>query len=126
MYMILKHASDVQPEPITKPGFLKFQARFLLTADDGCPRYALRLMEFAPGGCTSFHGHKEEHLMYFLEGEGVLKTDGGEQRIRAGDALLLMPCEKHQIKNTGSGMLKMICTVPLLPGKNGKDTTPCA
>lgn len=123
--MILKHASDVAPVPIIKPGFSGFQARFLLTADDGCPRYALRLMEFAPGGCTSFHGHQEEHEMYFLEGEGVLKTDSGECRIRAGDALLLMPCEKHQITNTGRGVLKMICTVPLLDGKNGRETTPC-
>lgn len=123
--MILKHASDVHPEPITRPGFSGFQARFLLTADDGCPRYALRLMEFAPGGCTSFHGHKEEHEMYFLEGEGVLVTDSSEERVQAGDALLLMPCEKHQIKNNGTGMLRMICTVPLFLGKTGRDTTPC-
>ena len=88
------------------------QARFLLTADDNCPRYAMRLMEISPNGYTSFHSHKEEHEMYFLEGEGVLKTDNGrEHRIRAGDALLLMPCELHQIRNTGTGMLKMICTV---------------
>ncbi len=123
--MILKHASDVPAVPITRPGFSGFHARYLLTADDGCPRYALRLMEFAPGGCTSFHAHQEEHEMYFLEGEGVLKTAGEERPVRAGDALLLMPCEEHQITNTGRGMLKMICTVPLLPGKTGKDTTPC-
>lgn len=124
--MILKHASDAEPVPITRPGFSGFQARYLLTADDGCPRYALRLMEFAPSGCTSFHGHKEEHEMYFLEGEGLLKTDDGEYRVRAGDALLLMPCESHQITNTGRGVLKMICTVPLLAGKNGRETTPCS
>jgi quercetin dioxygenase-like cupin family protein len=124
--MILKHASDVPPVPITKPGFSGFQARFLLTADDGCPRYAMRLMEIAPGGCTSFHNHKEEHEMYFIEGEGILSTGKGDEcRVCAGDALLLTPCELHQIRNTGTGMIKMICTVPLLPGKNGKETTPC-
>lgn len=124
--MILKHASDVPATTMTKPGFSGMQARFLLTADDGCPRYAMRLMEIAPGGCTSFHGHKEEHEMYFLEGSGILVTDGQkETAIRAGDVLLLMPCEFHQIRNTGSGMLKMICTVPLFPGKTGKETTPC-
>jgi quercetin dioxygenase-like cupin family protein len=124
--MILKHASDVPAEPVTKPGFSGMHARFLLTAEDGCPRYALRLMEIAPGGCTSSHSHKEEHEMFFLEGEGMLRTgDGNECRIRAGDALLLMPCELHQIRNTGTCMLKMICTVPLLPGKTGKETTPC-
>jgi quercetin dioxygenase-like cupin family protein len=124
--MILRHASDVPAEPVTKPGFTGFQARYLLTADDGCPRYAMRLMEIAPGGCTSFHNHREEHEMYFLEGEGILKTENGvENRIRAGDALLLMPCESHQVRNTGTGILKMICTVPLFPGKTGKETTPC-
>jgi hypothetical protein len=45
--------------------------------------------------------------------------------IHAGDAILLMPCEFHQIRNIGDGMLKMICTVPLFPGKTGKETTPC-
>jgi len=124
--MILKHSSDVPAVPITKHGFSGMHAHFLLTADDGCPRYAMRLMEIAPGGYTSFHNHKEEHEMYFLEGEGILRTDtGSECGIRAGDALLLMPCELHQIRNTGTGMLKMICTVSLLPGKTGKETTPC-
>jgi quercetin dioxygenase-like cupin family protein len=124
--MILKHASDVPAVPMNKPGFSGMQARFLLTADDNCPRYAMRLMEIAPGGYTSVHSHREEHEMYFLEGEGILKTDtAGECDIHAGDALLLMPCELHQIRNTGSGMLRMICTIPLFPGKTGKETTPC-
>jgi mannose-6-phosphate isomerase-like protein (cupin superfamily) len=65
--------------------------------------------------------------MYIFEGSGTLVTDktGNEHPIRAGDALLLMPCELHQIRNTGSGMLKMICTVPLFFGKTGKETSPC-
>ena len=124
--MILKHASDVPAVPMIKPGFSGMQARFLLTADDGCPRYAMRLIEIAPGGHCSFHNHKEEHEMYFLEGKGILRTDTeGEFGVRSGDAVLLMPCELHQIRNTGTGMLKMICTVPLFPGKTGKETTPC-
>jgi quercetin dioxygenase-like cupin family protein len=124
--MLIKHAPDVPAVPMTKPGFSGMQARFLLTADDNCPRYAMRLMEIAPGGYTSFHSHKEEHEMYFLEGEGVVKSDkDGEHGIRAGDALLLMPCEIHQVRNTGNGILRMICTVPLFPGKTGKETTPC-
>jgi len=123
--MILRHSAEVPAEPMNKPGFSGMHARFLLTADDGCPRYAMRLMEIAPQGFTSFHGHKEEHEMYFLEGEGVLRTDDGEIPVRAGDVLLLLPCESHQIRNTGTGMLKMICTVPLFPGKTGRETTPC-
>ncbi|MDD1708026.1 MAG: hypothetical protein LUQ33_02480 [Methanoregulaceae archaeon] len=54
-----------------------FLACFILTNDNGCPHYALRQMEIAPGGCTSFHNHREEHEMHFLEGEGMLRTNTG-------------------------------------------------
>ena len=55
-------------------------------------------MEFAPGGHCSFHNHKEEHEIYVLEGEGIIRTETeGESGIRKGDAILLIPCEFHQI-----------------------------
>lgn len=124
--MILVHSAEAPAEPIEKEGFSNMKARFLLTAREGCPRYALRLMEIGPGGFTSFHAHQEEHEMFFLEGEGeVITADREGVFVRAGDALLLMPCEQHQIRNTGTGLLKMICTVPLFPGKTGRETTPC-
>jgi quercetin dioxygenase-like cupin family protein len=124
--MILKHSNDISAEVMKKPGFTEMNARFLLTSQDGCPRYAMRLMEFGPGGCTSYHCHQEEHEMFFLEGKGVVV---GEEKkeipVRAGDALFILPGEYHQIKNTGKDILKMICTVPIFPGKTGIDTTPC-
>jgi len=123
--MIVKHTNDVPAEPQERPGFSGMSARFLLTADDGCPRYALRLMEFAPGGCTSYHRHKEEHEMYILEGEGVCVGDGTETPVRAGDAIYVAPCEYHQMKNAGGSVMRMICTVPLFLDKDGRTTTPC-
>ena len=51
--------------------------------------------------------------------------DENEVKIRAGDALFLLPCESHQITNTGTCMLQMVCTVPLFAGKTGRETTPC-
>lgn len=124
--MILKHTDDVPAEEIKKEGVSGLHARFLLTADDGCPRYAIRLMEFAPGGHSPWHRHKEEHEVYILEGEGVLVGDDKEQiPVRAGDAIYVLPCENHMFMNTGEGMMKMICTVPIFSGMTGKDTTPC-
>ena len=124
--MILKNSNDVSAEAMKKPGFNKMKARFLLTSEDGCPTYALRLMEFGPGGHTSYHCHKEEHEMFFLEGDGVAVGEGKKEMfVHAGDALYILPSEYHQIKNTGKDTLKMICTVPIFPGKTGKSTTPC-
>lgn len=124
--MILKHSEDVHLESIEKPGFKGMKARFLLTSQDGCSRYAMRLMEIGPGGCTSYHCHKEEHEMFFIEGKGVVVgEDKNQLSVAEGDALFVLPNEFHQIKNTGNNTLKMICTVPIFPGKTGKETTPC-
>ena len=124
--MLVKHAMDVPPEPMNKPGFSGMTARFVLTADDGCPNYALRLMEWTSGGETSFHRHKEEHEMFVLEGEATLINKAKEEtRLLTGDAVYIAPCEYHQIRNTGTGRLWMICTIPLIPGKDGRITTPC-
>jgi len=124
--MIVKNAQEADANPMNKPGFSGMAARYMLSADDGCPHYALRLMEWAPGGYTSYHRHKEEHEMFVLEGEAVaVDGDKKERRLLVGDALYISPCEGHQIKNIGKGMLKMICTVPIFPGMDGKSTSPC-
>lgn len=124
--MILKQSSQVPASNVRKDGFNKMKARFILTAEDGCPRYALRLMEIEPEGYTSFHCHEEEHEMFFIGGKGiVVDENNNENSVTAGDALYVPPREYHQIKNRGKNTLRIICTVPIFPGKTGKETTPC-
>jgi quercetin dioxygenase-like cupin family protein len=99
-------------------------ARYALTREDGCPRYAMRLMEFEPGGCTSLHAHPEEHEFYFLDGEPVLVGAGGlETPVRPGEFVYVLPDEPHQIRNNGRTRMRVVCTIPILPGGDGKHTT---
>lgn len=122
--MITKHISEVPETKITKDGFRGMTARFALTKDDSCPRYAMRMMEFEPGGYTSLHAHPEEHEFYFLEGEpAILSGDGKETRLEPGDFVYLAPNETHQVKNLGTTVMRMICTIPILAGGDGKSTT---
>lgn len=122
--MIRKALSQIPGVPIAKPGFQGMTARYALTKDDGCPRYAMRMMEFEPGGCTSFHAHPEEHEFYFLEGEpAMVGADGKEVPIRPGEFVYTLPDELHQIKNLGNNVMRVICTIPILPGGDGKITT---
>ena len=122
--MICKHISEVPENKIDWKGFEGMTARFALTKDDGCPRYAMRVMEFEAGGHTSLHAHPEEHEVYFLEGEpAVVDGSGKETRLNVGDCLYVPPNELHQFKNVGSARMKMICTIPILPGGDGKKTT---
>ncbi len=122
--MIRKHVSEVPRTKIDRKGFVGMSAKFALSKDDGCPRYAMRLMEFEPGGHTSMHAHPEEHEFYFLEGEpAIVDGNGRETRLRAGDFVYVLPNEPHQIKNVGSTEMKTICTIPIFPGGDGKITT---
>jgi len=122
--MICKHISGVPGTPINWRGYVGMTARFALTKDDGCPRYAMRIMEFEPGGQTALHGHPEEHEVYFLEGEAaIVDSSGKETPLQVGDFAYILPNELHQFKNVGSKRMKMICTIPILPGGDGKNTT---
>jgi quercetin dioxygenase-like cupin family protein len=120
-----KHSSDVQAVEVGKNGFRGMSARYLWTKDDECENYALRLMEFEPGGHTSFHSHAEEHEFSFLEGEpAYVDAEGNQTLLVPGDTVYTPPNEPHQIKNVGTTTMKMICTIPILPGGDGKLPAP--
>ncbi|WP_374570708.1 cupin domain-containing protein [Phenylobacterium sp.] len=122
--MIRKPYAQVPGVAIDKPGFQGMTARFALTGDDGMPHYALRVMEFAPGGHTSLHAHAEEHEFFFLEGEpAIVDGEGKETRLAPGDAVYTAPHEAHQIRNVGDTVMRMVCTIPILAGGDGKTTT---
>jgi quercetin dioxygenase-like cupin family protein len=122
--MIRKHLEAVPATPITREGFAGMTARFALTKDDGCPNYAMRVMEFEPGGYTSLYAHAEEHEFFFFEGEPAMRDgDGNEVRLQAGDLVYVPPNESHQIRNIGKTRMRVICTIPILAGGDGKSTT---
>ena len=113
--VIKKTYADIPAIPMDKPGFKGMTARFALTGEDGMPNYALRIMEFEPGGHTSLHSHAEEHEFYFIEGEAAaVDAEGKETRLAAGDVLYIAPHEVHQIRNAGTGVMRMVCTIPIL------------
>ncbi len=121
--MLRKHFEEVPTTTITKEGFRGMTARIALTKDDGCPNYAMRIMEFEPGGYTSLHAHPEEHEFFFLEGEAAfIGGCGNETRLQAGDFVYVRPNEAHQFRNVGTTRLRIICTIPILPGGDGKST----
>ncbi len=81
---------------------------------DGAPNFSMRVFTVEPGGHTPYHSHPWEHENYVLAGEGVIRTESGEERpIRAGDFALILPDEKHQFRNPSTDeALQFICLVP--------------
>ncbi len=120
-----KHYSEVERTEIGKEGFKGFFARYLWCKDDGCPHFAMRMMEIEPGGYTSYHSHLEEHEFFFLEGEpAYVDGNGNETKINVGDTIYVPADEPHQVKNLGNTMMRMICMIPIFTGGDGKLPAP--
>ena len=123
--MTSKHYSEVERMASDKEGFKGFFARYLWSKDDGCPNFAMRMMEIEPGGHTSYHAHREEHEFYFVEGEpAYVDEKGNETKLKVGDTVFVPSDEAHQIKNVGNTVMRMICMIPILPGGDGKNPAP--
>ena len=68
--------------------------------------------ELASGVSEGSHTHDGEsaleELYFFLEGEGLMWSDGEEFLVKAGDAILVPEGSDHGFRNTGEGPLKLV------------------
>jgi mannose-6-phosphate isomerase-like protein (cupin superfamily) len=63
-----------------------------------------------PGQATERHYHAEsEELYYLLEGSGEMEIDGERARVVPGDAILIAPGARHQIRADEGGPLRFLC-----------------
>ncbi len=111
----MKHmaSDDRVPQMISIEGADGVSKAGLVTSADGAPTAAMRLFELRAGGHTPWHTHDWEHVIYVLEGTGILKTENGDAEFRTGDSLLVDPNEQHNFTNTGEERLRFLCIVPL-------------
>jgi len=104
---------EVIAEEVNMEGAKDVKVRWLISDKDNAPNFAMRLFEVAPGGYSPIHTHDWEHEVFIVEGEG-LATDGEkEKKVKSGTVIYVTPNEKHQFKNTGTGMLKFLCMIPI-------------
>jgi quercetin dioxygenase-like cupin family protein len=90
----------------------------LVSGEKGSRAITLRLVEIpvpAPGEAPRGpHHHSDfEECIYVLSGRGTTFADSGTHVLRAGDALLVPPGEKHVTRNTGTEPLLLLCFFPV-------------
>ena len=90
----------------------------IVSGEKGARAITLRLVEIplpAPGeALRGPHHHSDfEECIYVLAGQGTTYADSGTYELKAGDALLVPPGEKHVTRNTGSEPLKLLCFFPV-------------
>lgn len=110
--MEIKIASDVEARHFESDAVKGVAGRILIGQADGAPNFCMRMFEIAPGGHTPRHTHAWEHEMFYHSGSGEVFGGGTWNPVGPGSVVLVEPNEEHQIRNTGSEPLVLICLVP--------------
>ena len=109
--MLVRDAMMVEPQPVAEAEGVT--VRWLIGAAEGAPNFHMRLFELQPGATTPWHQHPWEHEVFVLEGEGVVRTEQGEQPLTANTVVFVPPNEWHQFRNTHPERpLKFLCLIP--------------
>jgi quercetin dioxygenase-like cupin family protein len=86
--------------------------RVVIGPEEGAPFFNMRVFEVQPGHASPHHSHWWEHEVFVLSGQGIVKTDEGDQPIRHGDTVFVPGGDMHQFHNTGDDVLRFICLIP--------------
>jgi quercetin dioxygenase-like cupin family protein len=84
---------------------------------EGAPTFVMRVFEIQPGSATPDHSHAWEHEVFVVSGRGVLRSGNAERPLGEGDAVMVLPDERHSFANNGDDIFRVICVVPLVGGK---------
>ena len=67
----------------------------------------------AGGQATERHYHAEcEEIYYVVEGSGEMELDGERRPVGIGDAVLIPPGARHQIRADADGLRFLCCCAP--------------
>jgi mannose-6-phosphate isomerase-like protein (cupin superfamily) len=116
--MDIKNLNEVPPFT-TKDGS---QIRELLAHRNSAIRHqSLAEARLPAGGSTQEHYHvKTEEIYYLTHGSGQLRIEGEIRGVKAGDAIAILPGQKHKLWNTGNETLRLLCCCA--PGYEHDDT----
>lgn len=62
------------------------------------------------GGSTQEHYHvRTEEIYYITHGKGRIRIDGEIREVKVGDAIAILPGQKHKLWNAGTDTLRLLC-----------------
>jgi quercetin dioxygenase-like cupin family protein len=81
--------------------------RYLVTEEVGCRDLTQFFGVIAPGRAPE-HSHVYDEVIYVLEGEGVLHTEGRDEPVSAGSSIHLPPLLVHSLENSGTSPMRIV------------------
>lgn len=84
------------------------EMREIITAKDGAPNFAMRVIEVKPGGATPAHSHDWEHEVFVLSGRAIVKGGKEEKEIGKNSVIYIPPNEHHCFETVGDEPLRFV------------------
>jgi len=81
--------------------------RYLVTDEVGCMAVTQFRGDIAPGRAPD-HSHVYDEVIYVLEGEGALHTDGEDAPVNAGSCIHLPAYLLHSLENSGDSTMRIV------------------
>ena len=99
---------DKAPPFITKDGS---EIRELLAHRNSSIRnQSLAEARLPIGGATQEHYHPlAEEIYYITQGTGRIRIEAEVREVVVGDAIAILPGQKHKLWNTGTDTLRLLC-----------------
>ncbi len=114
--MFITDAASVSAEKLELGGAAGSSIKWLVGPRQGANNFSMRLVTVAPGGRTPDHAHDWEHQWYVLSGSAdAVDADGNLHPLGPGAVVYIPEDERHNIQNTGSGPLELICMIKCTP-----------
>ncbi len=109
------HELECEFEQWDEPADSNLRWRTLVSADrTPTDSLTMGVAELEPGEARDFrpHRHKQAELYYIISGEGVVRIEGIEHRVRAGTAVFVPGDALHGAFNTGTELLRLLYVFP--------------
>jgi quercetin dioxygenase-like cupin family protein len=112
--MIVGKEENVEPTEVNEKDIEGVSMKVVISPEAGAPNFVMRVFDIQPGGHTAYHTHAWEHEVYVLEGKGMVRQGEKEHLLEKGSFVLVPPGEEHNFANTGDGLFRFICVVPIV------------
>lgn len=110
--MLKSHFTEVKEEVSSLAGTKGCTVRWLISQEQGGPRFAMRLFTLQPNGIIPLHEHgSTEHEIFVVEGQGIIDDGNTKTPVKQGDAIFVRAGERHGFINNTDQILHFICVI---------------
>lgn len=107
---IIDHEHDIKKEEPGSHNGGGNTTAYPFFSKDKSLKIAFRKRILHPGSSIGYHLQKENEIYYILSGKGILKMNGNDITVSAGDAILTKPGSSHGLKPAGNEDLAVLIT----------------